>query len=302
MKEKVNQYMEYLTYEKRYSVHTILNYQKDLAEWQLFCEKELIQPLEIEYGEVRAYLNDCYKQQLSRSTVSRKLSSLRSFYQFLLKESIISYNPFSMIKAPKGGHVLPKFLYEEEMMALFEGIDQTSVLGCRNYALLELLYATGIRVSECCGLTLKQLDFEIGMILIHGKGGKDRYIPLGEFAVSSIQAYLQQSRPLLLAKSKSETDCLFLNHYGLPLTERGVRDILNRLTIQTAQHIKLAPHMIRHTFATHLLNHGADLRAVQELLGHEHLSSTQIYTHVSKEHLKQAYVSAHPRAKKMENK
>lgn len=302
MRELVNRYLEYLTYEKRYSTHTILNYKKDLEEWQSFCKQELIEPLDVEYGEVRAYLNYCYTQQLNRSTVSRKLSSLRSYYQFLLKEGVISHNPFSMIKAPKGGQVLPKFLYEEEMVALFESIDQSTVLGCRNYALLEILYATGIRVSECCGLTLKQLDFETGMMLVHGKGGKDRYIPLGEFAVESIRAYLQQSRPRLLKKSKIETDCLFLNHYGLPLTERGVRDILNRLTKQTANHIKLAPHMIRHTFATHLLNHGADLRAVQELLGHEHLSSTQIYTHVSKEHLKQAYVLAHPRARKMENK
>ena len=302
MRELVNRYLEYLTYEKRYSTHTILNYKKDLEEWQSFCKQELIEPLDVEYSEVRAYLNYCYTHQLNRSTVSRKLSSLRSYYQFLLKEGVICHNPFSMIKAPKGGQVLPKFLYEEEMVALFESIDQSTVLGCRNYALLEILYATGIRVSECCGLTLKQLDFETGMMLVHGKGGKDRYIPLGEFAVESIQAYLQQSRPRLLKKSKIETDYLFLNHYGLPLTERGVRDILNRLTKQTANHIKLAPHMIRHTFATHLLNHGADLRAVQELLGHEHLSSTQIYTHVSKEHLKQAYALAHPRAKKMENK
>lgn len=302
MKNYFDAYMEYLTYEKRYSTHTVLNYQKDLQEWQLFCEKEFIRPLEVEYGEVRAYLNYCYLQKLSRSTVSRKLSSLRSFYQFLLKDNIITNNPFSMIKAPKGGQMLPKFLYEEEMVALFDSIDQTTILGCRNYALLEILYATGIRVSECCGLTLKQLDLESGMVLVHGKGGKDRYIPLGAFAVESIQTYLEKSRPSLLNKTKIETDCLFLNHYGFPLTERGVRDILNRLTKQTAQHIKLAPHMIRHTFATHLLNHGADLRAVQELLGHEHLSSTQIYTHVSKEHLQQAYVMAHPRAKKLENK
>ncbi len=126
---------------------------------------------------------------------------------------------------------------------------------------------------------IKQLDFEMGMMLVHGKGGKDRYIPLGEFAMESIQTYLQKGRPEFLRKSNIESDCLFLNHYGLPLTERGVRDILSRLTQKTAQHIKLAPHMIRHTFATHLLNHGADLRAVQELLGHEHLSKyTNIYS------------------------
>ena len=298
MKQWVSAYIEYLIYEKRYSKHTIINYQKDLEEWEIFCQKEVINPFEVQYSDVRAYLNDCYLNQLQRSTVSRKLSSLRTFYQYLLKENQVLSNPFTMIKAPKSGQVLPKFLYEEEMRTLFESIDQTTTLGCRNYALLELLYATGIRVSECCSLTVKQLDFEMGMMLVHGKGGKDRYIPLGEFAIESIQNYLQKSRPQLLKKSNIESDCLFLNHYGLPLTERGVRDILSRLTQKTAQHIKLAPHMIRHTFATHLLNHGADLRAVQELLGHEHLSSTQIYTHVSKEHLKQAYIVAHPRARK----
>lgn len=296
--EQIKNYLEYLTYEKRYSEHTISNYQKDLMEWKLFCNREGIHPLEVEYGDVRGYLNDCYLHQLNRNTVSRKLSSLRSYYHFLLKEGIVSFNAFSMIKAPKGGQVLPKFLYEEEMVALFEGIDQSTTLGCRNYALLEILYATGIRVSECCGLTLEQFDFETGMLLVHGKGKKDRYIPLGSFAVESIRVYLNQARLQLLKKSNIETDIVFLNHHGFPLTERGVRDILRRITQQTATHIKVAPHMIRHTFATHLLNHGANLRAVQELLGHEHLSSTQIYTHVSKEHLKQAYVMAHPRARK----
>ena len=300
MEELIHKYLEYLMYEKRYSMHTISNYQKDLVEWTLFCEKESIPPFDVEYGDVRSYLNECYLQKLNRHTVSRKLSSLRSYYYFLLKEGVVSSNAFSIIKAPKGGQVLPKFLYEEEMVALFEGIDRSTVLGSRNYALLELLYATGIRVSECCNLTISQFDFETGMLLVHGKERKDRYVPLGDFAVESMQCYLKVGRNQLLNKSHIETDVVFLNHLGFPLTDRGVRDILKRLTRNTAMHIKVAPHMIRHTFATHLLNHGANLRAVQELLGHEHLSSTQIYTHVSKEHLKQAYAVAHPRARKSE--
>ncbi|MGL4335467.1 MAG: tyrosine recombinase XerC [Turicibacter sp.] len=302
--QKMEQYMEFIKYEKRYSKHTILNYKNDIEEWLDFCCSEaILDPYKIEYGDVRNYLNKCYQNQLMRSSVSRKLSSLRSFYQFLIKENVVIHNPFHMIKTPKSSHILPKFLYEEEMKSLFEAIERHTLLGCRNYALLELLYGTGMRVSECCGLLVEQIDFEQGIILVHGKGGKDRYIPIGEFAVEAIEEYLLESRPLLLKKSNHANTHVFLNNVGTPLTERGVRDILTRLTKQTAQHIKVAPHMIRHTFATHLLNNGADLRSVQELLGHEHLSSTQIYTHVSKEHLKQAYLMAHPRAnkKKMEN-
>ena len=293
----VEQYLEYLTYEKRYSPHTLLNYKKDLEEWIDFCRAEAIEYLNIEYGDVRNFLTKCYLKKLSRRSISRKLSTLRSFYQYLLKEETINKNPFALIKAPKSKQGLPNFLYEEEMSALFESINQNTDLGCRNYALLELLYATGIRVSECCQLTIAQIDFESELLLIHGKGNKDRYIPLGAFAVEAIQNYIKQSRLKLLAKSSLETDILFLNHLGKPLTDRGVRDILNRMTKKTADNIKIAPHMIRHSFATHLLNNGADLRSVQELLGHESLSSTQIYTHVSKERLKQVYQLSHPRAK-----
>jgi len=297
LKNWLNEYLEYLTYEKRYSLHTILNYQKDLEAWVFFCKKEAILLDRVEYKEVRQYLNKCYIEKYSRRTVSRKLSCLRSFYHYLLKEDLIVTNPFSLIKAPKAAHIIPNFLYEEEVIAVFESIDQSTVLGCRNYALLELLYATGIRVSECCQLQLGQLDFNLGTILVRGKGNKERYIPVGEFAIGPMKMYLNRSRPQLLEKSRIETRTLFLNHLGHPLTERGVRDILNRIAIKTAKNIKLAPHQIRHTFATHLLNNGADLRSVQELLGHSSLSSTQIYTHVSKEHLKQAYQLAHPRAR-----
>lgn len=298
-KEWIERYQTFLKYEKRYSGHTLVNYELDLQEWVEFCEKQGITDLfQISYQEVRSYLNQCHQKQLSRGTVSRKLSALRSFYHYLLKENRIDSNPFLLLKSPKNNQTLPKFLYEEEIECLFNGIDRQSILGCRNYALLELLYATGIRVSECCQMSQSQINKELGVILIHGKGGKDRYVPLGEFALEALDDYLEKSRPQLLKKSKLETDILFLNHLGTPLTERGVRDILNRMTKQASMHLKLAPHMIRHTFATHLLNHGADLRSVQELLGHEHLSSTQIYTHVSKEHLKQAYHLAHPRAHK----
>ncbi len=299
MQEYVSTYMQYLKYERRYSEHTILNYEKDIQEWLQFCETSKVEEvLTVSYPVIKLYLNHQYELQRSRSSISRKLSSLRTFYQFLMREEVVTANPFVNVTVSKKGHSLPQFLYSDELEQLFLSIDQTSVLGARNYALLELLYATGMRVSECCALELSQLDFEQGLVLIHGKGSKDRLVPLGAFAQDALQHYFKISRAQLIQKTANKTAVVFLNHRGEPLTDRGVRDILTRLTKSAAHHVKVAPHMIRHTFATHLLNNGADLRSVQELLGHEHLSSTQIYTHVSKTQLQAAYLKAHPRAKR----
>ena len=301
MEAYVKQYLTYLKFERSYSVHTLLNYEKDIREWLLFCQEQAIEtPLEVSYDLIKLYLNEQYERKRMRSSMSRKISSLRTFYQFLVRESILTLNPFVSVTLPKTKQLLPQFLYSDELEQLFLSIDQTSVLGARNYALLELLYATGIRVSECCALEMSQLDFEQALVLVHGKGQKDRLVPLGAYAQEALQQYFETSRPVLLAKSKCETEAVFLNHRGEPLTARGVRDILTRLMRQSSANVKVAPHMIRHTFATHLLNNGADLRAVQELLGHEHLSSTQIYTHVSKSKMQAAYLAAHPRAKKQD--
>ena len=295
----VENYLTYLKYERGYSDHTLLNYEKDINEWLSFCQTQQQENiLTISYAFIKLYLNHQYDLKRTRTSMSRKISSLRTFYQYLVREQVIETNPFIMITLPKTGQTLPKFLYSDELEQLFSSIDRRTPLGARNYALLELLYATGMRVSECCTLRLYQLDFEQSLILIHGKGSKDRLVPLGQFAQDALQHYFDTSRDVLLQKSSQNSDVVFLNHRGEPLTERGVRDILNRMTKKCATHIKIAPHMIRHTFATHLLNNGADLRAVQELLGHEHLSSTQIYTHVSKTKLQSAYLAAHPRAKR----
>ena len=295
--EAIQNYINYLTYEKRYSEHTILNYQNDLSTWMSFLASKNIGYDEVVYKHVRLFLQQCHEKKLSRNSVGRMISAIKMFYRFLVSEGKLATNPITLVKVGKGMSTLPKFLYEQEINALFEQIDTSDVLGNRNYALLELLYATGIRVSECCDLKLSHFDFTSGMLLVDGKGGKMRYVPLGEFAVFAMKEYLKKARLELAKKSKNETDVVFLNHRGGALTDRGVRDILKRLTEQTSEHIKLAPHMIRHTFATHLLNNGADLRSVQELLGHANLSSTQIYTHVSKERLKAVYETTHPRAK-----
>lgn len=293
-------YLTYLRYEKRYSELTITSYEKDLGNWFNFLENLKISSLDVTHKEVRLYLQECYHKKLARTTVGRSMSAIKMFYRFLVAEGIITANPIVMVKSTRSLGALPKFLYEQEIEALFASIDTTNTLGIRNYAILELLYATGIRVAELCTIKLADVDFDGGMLLVHGKGGKMRYIPLGDFATVALTDYLKNARMELARKTSIPTDTLFLNHTGTPLTDRGVRDILKRLTDGAAANIKLAPHMIRHTFATHLLNNGADLRSVQELLGHANLSSTQIYTHVSKEKLKSVYELTHPRAKNVD--
>jgi len=292
----VEGYLHYLTYEKRYAKNTIASYEKDLFNWFEFLETIDVSVTTVTAKEVRLFLGDCHHKKLARTTVGRMMSAIRMFYRFLVVENHLTDNPIGSVGAGKNASMLPKFLYEQEIDGLFATIDTNAPLGLRNMALLELLYATGIRVAELCDLTIAQIDTDSGLLSVNGKGGKMRIIPLGDFAMGAIDCYIKKERPALLQKGERKTKALFLNHRGAPLTDRGVRDILTRLTQKTSQQMKVSPHMIRHTFATHLLNHGADLRAVQELLGHANLSSTQIYTHVSKERLKAVYKEAHPRA------
>ena len=300
--EILEKYLNYLRYEKRYSEHTITSYEKDLHHWLDFLADNELLLTEVTYRHVRLFLQLCHHKKLARTTVGRMMSAIKMFYRFQISEGLMEANPITLVKGGRGTSTLPKFLYEQEMSALFEVVDTTDALGIRNYALLELLYATGIRVAECCDLSLSDFETERGMLRVFGKGGKMRYVPLGEFVMIAMNQYLTEARGELARKSKVATDKLFLNHRGTMLTDRGVRDILKRLTEKTSQNMKVAPHMIRHTFATHLLNNGADLRSVQELLGHANLSSTQIYTHVSKDRLKAVYEMTHPRAKTEQKK
>lgn len=293
----MQRYLDYLKYERRYSEFTILSYQQDLDKWMFFLNINKLTYLDVNYRDVRLFLQDCYEKKYARSTVGRILSSIKSFYKYLIIEKKIEQNPIALIQKGKTYQKLPQFLYVQEMTALFDSIDKSSVLGMRNYALLELLYATGIRVRECSEIKLHDFDIANRMLRIEGKGSKVRYIPVGEFAIDAIKLYLGESRPQLVKKSEHSHSYLFVNHLGNNLSDRGIRDILNRITKITSERIKISPHKIRHTFATHLLDNGADLRSVQELLGHVNLSSTQIYTHVSKERLKAVYSVTHPRAK-----
>lgn len=292
----LHSFIEYLRIEKQYSNYTIQFYQDDIKEFFKFTSEQSIESLkDVEYLDARLYLTTLHEKELSRATIARKASSLRSFFRFLSREKTIIENPFALVQQSKGAKKLPSFFYEEEMEELFAVCEGEEPLSIRNRALLELLYATGIRVSECTGIEMKHLDFDFSVLLVKGKGNKERYVPFGSFAHEAIERYIATARAFLMKPADSHS-FLFVNHRGKPLTPRGVRHILTTLIEKASLTRKIHPHMLRHTFATHLLNNGADLRTVQELLGHDHLSSTQLYTHVTKEHLRKTYLAHHPRA------
>lgn len=295
-KKALSSFIEYLQIEKNSSHYTIENYKRDIQEFFQFLNEQGIADItSVEYFDVRLFLTNLYEKKLSKRTVARKTSCLRSFYKFLLREGDVKDNPFSLVSLPKKDQRLPRFLYEKEMKLLFSSLKKDSPIGIRNNALLELLYATGIRVSECCEIKLQDIDLSLGTVLVHGKGKKDRYVPVGRYAQEAIDLYIRTARMEMTSSDAKAHVYLFVNFRGDPLTPRGVRYILNELIKKSAADGSLHPHMLRHSFATHLLNNGADIRTVQELLGHSKISSTQVYTHVTKDQLKKVYNASHPR-------
>lgn len=298
IKTHIQQFLTYLQVEKNASNYTIDFYENDLMMFYEFLKREHIQRVEdVSQQSVRVFLTELYGRQLSRTSVSRTLSCLRSFYTFLEKDDIIQQNPFVHIPLPKQNKLIPNFFYAEELSELFAVSDTSTPIGQRDQALIETLYATGIRVSECEQLQVQQIDFPLGMINVIGKGRKERFIPFGQYAADALQHYVTDGRETLLHKADAQTNNVFLNARGNPITSRGIRYILNSMMKKTSLTVDMHPHKLRHTFATHLLNEGADLRSVQELLGHDSLSSTQIYTHVTKDRLHHVYMNTHPRAK-----
>lgn len=293
--EQLQSFTEYIQIEKHYSAHTFEQYRHDIEEFYVFMKEQGLSSLkDVEYSDARLFLTKLHDHGLMRSSISRKVSSLRSFYRYLNREKQLTDNPFSFVNLPKKEQRLPKFFYEEEIQALLEACGGDKPLDIRNRAIFEILYATGIRVSECTSIQLKDVDFGLSTILVKGKGNKERYVPFGSFAHDAIEQYITESRPKLM-KNQTHTQ-LLVNHRGGALTQRGIRLILNKMIEKASLTGKIHPHMLRHTFATHLLNNGADLRTVQELLGHSQLSSTQVYTHVSKDQLRKTYLAHHPRA------
>lgn len=290
-----NQYLDYLKYQRNYSDKTIESYHRQITHFKEYLKAERIDKYEkVDYLMLRGYLTKLHDENLAKSTINHKLSALRSFYNYLLKEELIKDNPFLLVESLKTAKRNPDFLYPEEVLALLDSIETKDDLGVRNKAMMELMYASGLRCSEVVNLQISNIDFNQMVLLIHGKGGKDRYVPFHEYAREWLLQYLQDARNNLMINNEGH-GFVFVNKFGNPLTNRGVEDIVDRLTRLYDPTKKIHPHTIRHSFATHLLNAGADIRTVQELLGHENLSTTQIYTHITKEHLKNVYLKAHPR-------
>ena len=295
LQNQLDQFIRYVQLEKNFSLHTVREYTSDLEEFFAFLHAEGIQKItEVEYIHARLYVTKLYDEQKARTSISRKISSIRSFFRFLNREQNIDDAPFRSLYHPKKEERLPSFFYEEELKELFEKNEGDEPIQIRNMALLELLYATGMRVSECVSLELTDIDFHYNIVRVMGKGRKERIIPFGQYAHDALIRYIDRVRPTLMKKENHQK--VFVNMRGGELTTRGVRYILSEMIDNASMHTKIYPHMLRHTFATHLLNNGADMRTVQELLGHANLSSTQIYTHVTKEALRKTYMNSHPRA------
>ncbi len=292
----LREFLDYLQYERNYSSHTILSYKEDLILFLTYLEKEKKTLLELDYSFIRKYLKVLYEKNLSNKTIARKVSSLRSFCKFLQKENYLKKNPMVLISNPKIEKKLPNFLYETDLEEILSIPDSNTPLGIRNHLILELLYSTGIRVGELVQIKLN--DISKGRIKILGKGNKERYVLYGIYLEKILNKYIEKARPKLL---KNQTDYLLLNKNGGALTDRGVRLVLDSIMKQSSVERKISPHVLRHTFATHMLDNGADIKVVQELLGHESIATTQIYTHLSNERLRQVYLTTHPRAKR-ENK
>lgn len=295
-----NLFMIYLTSERQLSQATSTGYHNDLKMIRQFLEEQgewqgWLTVDRLDMGRYLAHQNQLHR---ARTTISRELASIRNFFDFLLSNHLVDDNPFTEIHLKTHPRDLPRYFYEPEMKALFKAADgQGRPLDFRNRAILELLYATGMRVSECSSLKQEQINWDLSLILIHGKGDKERYVPFGQYAKKAVKNYLTNCRTSLMAKYGQHHDFLFINHYGKPITSTGIEYILNRVIQVSSVNSDIHPHMLRHSFATAMLDNGADIRTVQELLGHASLSTTQIYTHVTRENLQKSYEKYFPRAK-----
>lgn len=300
MEVKIKSFLDYILKQKNYSSNTVKNYEIDILEFKEYLEKEGIKYLDVDYDFIKGYLMELYKRKLSRASVARKLSSLRSFYKYLFNNNFIKTNPFKYVSTPKKEKKLPKYLGVEELEIIFNVSDINTPLGQRDKLILEVLYATGIRVSELVNIKISDIDFYRKEIRILGKGNKERIDPFGDYCLDAINVFINDGRKKILEKHHTDCDYLIINEKGNRITTRGVEKIIDNIVKKASLKKHVSPHMLRHSFATHLLNEGCDIRTVQELLGHESLESTQIYTHVSNERLREVYLKCHPRS--MDNK
>lgn len=292
MTRQVEAFLNFLATEKGASVHTTKNYGVDLREFTKFlAEKDL---RELTYLDIRSFLAFLKAREYSKSSISRKLACLRSFFKYLVRENILSQNPAAGIATPKKEKRLPSFMNPDEITKLLEAPAKNRWEEKRDKAIMEMLYSSGLRVSELAGLNHDDLDFFGGLVRVRGKGKKERIVPVGQAALNSLRGYLDMKAPKEAANALKKP--LFISRIASRLTDRSVRRMILKYAKRTGMGKEVSPHMFRHSFATHMLDRGADLRSVQELLGHANLSTTQIYTHVTTQRLKDAYTAAHPRA------
>jgi len=291
MEKYISQYIDYLNIERRQSPHTLIAYRHDINRFAKYLSSYPLDNAKV--GDVRSFLVSLRKEGLASSSVARCLSSLKSFYDFLLTEGLILENPTETISSSRSGRKLPNVMSLEEVNALIAAPDINTLAGIRDLAMLELIYATGLRVSELISLKINSLDLEIGCLRTLGKGSKERLVPMGDEAKTTIKNYINNARPLFQKKRSSED--IFLTRRGNAMTRQGFWKILKRYSIKAKIKCIVSPHALRHAFATHLLERGADLRSVQMMLGHSDISSTQIYTHVLSERMREVHECFHPR-------
>ena len=287
----IEMFLEYIKVEKNYSDLTVINYRKDLLE---FLDVVNIDLVKVNKDHIKCYLKILFDNKNSNSSVSRKISTLKSFYKYLKEFNYILVNPLSSIKYPKREKNLPKFVQYNELEDIIN-VSKDGNFGERNNLIIELMYSTGVRVSELINIKLEDIDFENKRIRIMGKGSYERFVFVGEYAFEAINKYLSGQRlELLNGKSSSY---LILNKDGNKITTRGIAKIIDKIILLTSVKSKVSPHTLRHTFATHLLDNGCDLRSVQDMLGHKSINSTEVYTHVTSERLKDVYFKSHPRSR-----
>lgn len=299
MHHEIDRFIEYMQAMRNASEHTVRAYASDIAQFVEFMETEKLgtSPQDVDSKVLRRYLARLQRQGAGKASLARKLASLRAFFKYLVRKGLIEVNPTIGLSNPKLDKRLPKFLRSKQVEALMASPDISQPLGMRDAAILEMLYATGARVSELAGMNLRDLDMKTGEVRILGKGSKERIALFGRAAQEALATYLDRGRGRLLKRPLGERDDpVFLNKDGTRLSSRSIRRLLDKYFGMVSDEMKISPHVLRHTFATHLLENGADLRSIQELLGHSSISTTQIYAHVTRERLKQVYENAHPRA------
>ncbi|MGD8537419.1 MAG: site-specific tyrosine recombinase XerD [Candidatus Aminicenantes bacterium] len=292
--EEVRQaFLEYLSVEKGLSMNTVQSYSRDLSKLFLFLDKEKIFWKSAKEPDLVQFIHHMSLSGLSARSLARLISTLKSFYRFLILDGILKKNPAVNLTSPKSWLSLPKFLSVAEVESLLSQPKEAETRGIRDKAMLELLYATGLRVSELVSLRMSDLNLDDGFLICRGKGGKERIVPLGGSAKNAINRYIAESRPGFLLK---KSDFVFLTYRGQPFTRQGFWKVLKKYAAEAKLEDKISPHVLRHSFATHLLERGADLRSVQLMLGHSQITTTQIYTHVSRKQLRNLYEKYHPRA------